>query len=528
MATPAAPPGRPRVALWKAVAAAVALLLLTPLGLAYGAVGRVLTASSQRLSVAGMALLALLAAAVLLEVTLVEQRHAHEFEAAAARQSDADRLLHELEKDHAFAQTLALLAASLLALLVGQWRFHALVIAWLDTGSPFVGNDRLRLFVDTLAPLFLVGLLWESISALEHWRFVTGLTLVSFALVFILTPLVVAISHAKFWVPARYEELERIERRILRRNVAVPFKLSKVAGLGTVHVPCTSAAKSPKTLVLVHGFAAGNALWACVRLAAFFAPNLEFLAKTFDVYAIEWVGTGRSDRPDFASYEQEAADSIFVNGIEEWRKEVQLEKFFLCGHSMGAMFASSYAVRFPDQVEHLVLVSPAGVGALPPPSPQSLFIRFFRFLWNLRLTPMSVIRYAGPLGPALLRFIAAARVSVMPESSCIKRGLIPVETLAEYWYHNWALKSSGEIAMHTHLHPGVFARKPLSKMLTPATIKIPITFMYGGGPDWMDSVAENFAGHQRVQVLKVPLAGHQVFMDNVEAFNSMLTDVLTA
>lgn len=41
-------------------------------------------------------------------------------------------------------------------------------------------------------------------------------------------------------------------------------------------------------------------------------------------------------------------------------------------------------------------------------------------------------------------------------------------------------------------------------------------------------MAESFDGHQRVQVLKVPLAGHQVFMDNVEAFNSMLTDVLTA
>lgn len=64
-----------------------------------------------------------------------------------------------------------------------------------------------------------------------------------------------------------------------------------------------------------------------------------------------------------------------------------------------------------------------------------------------------MIRYAGPFGPALLRFISAARVSIMPESSAIKRGLIPIETIAEYWYHNWALKSSGEIAMHTHLHP---------------------------------------------------------------------------
>lgn len=90
---------------------------------------------------------------------------------------------------------------------------------------------------------------------------------VGFALVFLLTPLVVAISHAKFWIPARYEELERVERSILKKNVHVPFKMLKVAGLGTVYVPRTTVPtkeEEKKTLVLVHGFAAGNALWACV------------------------------------------------------------------------------------------------------------------------------------------------------------------------------------------------------------------------------------------------------------------------
>lgn len=90
---------------------------------------------------------------------------------------------------------------------------------------------------------------------------------VAFALLFLSVPIVVAISHAKFWIPARYKDLERIERRILRRNVKVPFELMKVAGLGTVYVPCTDeSSKKKKTLVLVHGFAAGNALWACVSI----------------------------------------------------------------------------------------------------------------------------------------------------------------------------------------------------------------------------------------------------------------------
>lgn len=57
-------------------------------------------------------------------------------------------------------------------------------------------------------------------------------------------------------------------------------------------------------------------------------------------------------------------------------------------HSRQAMFCSSYAVKHPDRVEHLVLVSPAGVGHPPPPGRLSLGIRLFRFVWNFRLTPM--------------------------------------------------------------------------------------------------------------------------------------------
>lgn len=41
-----------------------------------------------------------------------------------------------------------------------------------------------------------------------------------------------------------------------------------------------------------------------------------------------------------------------------------------------------------------------------------------------------------------------------------------------------------------------------------------------------DELAAKFEGHQRVEVLSVPLAGHQVFMDNSRAFNRMLVSAL--
>lgn len=42
-----------------------------------------------------------------------------------------------------------------------------------------------------------------------------------------------------------------------------------------------------------------------------------------------------------------------------------------------------------------------------------------------------------------------------------------------------------------------------------------------------DELAAKFKDHQCVEVLAVPLAGHQVFMDNALTFNRMLVSALT-
>lgn len=480
------------------------LAALTPFWIVYGLIGKLLTTSSSIVSFRGFAITTLCAIAVIAEIAYVEWRH-------------RDSLLHAREAQPTAQIVGTAVVVAIGALLLAQYKFHSFIMFVVDHPSETEGAlIRLSSFV---VPLCVIFSMWGYVATWKHWELVSGLSLYIFLAVYLAVPVIVALSHARYWVPARYSELERLERELLSRNLTSKFEMLKVAGLGTVHVPCTNpAVKIKKNLVLIHGFAAGNGLWAC---------NLEFLAQYYDVYAVEWVGKGRSDRPDFASYEQETADAVFVGAIEEWRKELKLDTFYLAGHSMGAMFASSYAVRYPAHVEHLILISPAGVGQPPPPKPLSLGIRIFRYLWNLKLTPMSVARYAGPFGPSFIRFIARTRIGVMPETSAMKRSMMPIDLVGDYWYHNWALKASGEVAMHTHLHPGVFAKKPLCEILTPESIKIPITFMYGGGPDWMEprhgrELAKKFEGHQRVQVLLVPLAGHQVFTDNVDDFNMML------
>lgn len=87
------------------------------------------------------------------------------------------------------------------------------------------------------------------------------------------------------------------------------------------------------------------------------------------VYALDWLGMGRSARVPFiikAKRDDVAgrvseAESFFVDSLEEWRQKMNLDKMTLVGHSLGAYFSVVYALKYPTRVNKLILLSPAGV-----------------------------------------------------------------------------------------------------------------------------------------------------------------------
>ena len=70
-------------------------------------------------------------------------------------------------------------------------------------------------------------------------------------------------------------------------------------------------------------------------------------------------------RPPWKAKSREEAETFFLDALKKWQKEVGLKKMILVGHSLGGYLAASYALRYPDDIQHLVLVCPAGmVGTL--------------------------------------------------------------------------------------------------------------------------------------------------------------------
>jgi len=103
-----------------------------------------------------------------------------------------------------------------------------------------------------------------------------------------------------------------------------------------------------RTLVFVHGLGSYLKFWRY---------QLDhFAAQGYRVLALDMVGYGKSDKPASFPYTMEAMAEvlrIFVARTEAGAPVI-------LGHSMGGQTALSYAIRFPEALEGLVLVAPAG------------------------------------------------------------------------------------------------------------------------------------------------------------------------
>src|SRR3972149_9257308 len=100
-------------------------------------------------------------------------------------------------------------------------------------------------------------------------------------------------------------------------------------------------------VVLVHGFSVPYFI---------FDPTFEALTKAgFRVLRYDLFGRGWSDRPR-AKYNI----SLFVKQLKDLLDALQFQQVNLIGLSMGGPIAASFTARYPERVDKLALIDPAG------------------------------------------------------------------------------------------------------------------------------------------------------------------------
>ncbi|CAG4987040.1 unnamed protein product [Colias eurytheme] len=277
--------------------------------------------------------------------------------------------------------------------------------------------------------------------------------------------------------------------------------------------------ESPQTpLVMLHGMGAGVALWC---------PNLDALAATRPVYAIDLLGFGRSSRPKFAS-DAEKVEAQWVESVEEWRREVKLKEFILLGHSLGGYIATAYALKYPDRVRHLILADPWGFPEKPTNGNEKVQIPFWVKALATALQPLNplwAVRAAGPAGKWLVS-------KTRPDISRKYTNYVPdaVTVIPEYIYQCNSQAPTGESAFHTLMQGFGWAKNPMVHRVEKLDTNLPVTVLYGSR-SWVDNSTGQLLSESRpnsktyVQVING--AGHHIYLDKPDLFNKFVNEACT-
>lgn len=113
-----------------------------------------------------------------------------------------------------------------------------------------------------------------------------------------------------------------------------------------------------------------------------YAKTIKLLAKSYRVIAIDNRGAGRSDKPDGVYTIEMMADdtAILIN-------KLGVDRANIIGHSMGGQIALHVAIRHPERVGKLVVVSS---------SARSIHNWVISFFGLMRIVPLFSSKYPQP------------------------------------------------------------------------------------------------------------------------------------
>jgi pimeloyl-ACP methyl ester carboxylesterase len=135
--------------------------------------------------------------------------------------------------------------------------------------------------------------------------------------------------------------------------------------------------EGPETLILIHGLASNLGFWRY---------NLPALAERYRVIALDLPGYGRSEKSGQYPYTL----SFYAETVRDLIRELGLDSVTLVGQSMGGQIAMVAALAYPDAIDRLILVDPAGFETFD--AGEARWLRNVYTIEGIRLTPEDAIR----------------------------------------------------------------------------------------------------------------------------------------
>ena len=110
---------------------------------------------------------------------------------------------------------------------------------------------------------------------------------------------------------------------------------------------------SKPTFILIHGYLGSSTNYI---------PLSKYLIPKYNLFIPDTIGCALSSRPQIKFTSSEQCVNFYIDTLHEFIKSLNLKnKFFICGHSLGGYFVSSYSLKYPQNIEKVLLLSPAGI-----------------------------------------------------------------------------------------------------------------------------------------------------------------------
>ncbi|MBT9590416.1 MAG: alpha/beta hydrolase [Thiobacillus sp.] len=248
-----------------------------------------------------------------------------------------------------------------------------------------------------------------------------------------------------------------------------------------------------RPVILIHGVFFDSLLWQ---------HNMDALAESHCVYAIDLWGFGYSTRDVTASYEP------YIEQLAAFMQALGLEKASFVGHSIGGGIAALFSARFPEQVEKLVLVDSAGLA-----NPEPFAARFFKLPWigeKLMNLPGDQLRLT------MLKALFLHRAETLP----------PAQYRQLTWFHK--INGTTAVALAIMRHGFVDTLESTFRQL--AKLNLPTMIIWGA----QDRAIPLEIGQRMHQLLPgstlitIEEAGHLPNLEQSAAFDAHLTAFLNA
>lgn len=243
---------------------------------------------------------------------------------------------------------------------------------------------------------------------------------------------------------------------------------------------------SGEPVFLIHGLGGSIESWT---------NNIDHLAKSFRIIAVDLPGFGLSDKPKI-NY----TIKFYKGFVVQFLKLLQLDQVSIVGSSLGGHIAAEVAINHPSLVRRLVLISPAG--ALP---------RSFKGSPALR----KYVRVINAKSPQQVKRLLSA-IDNKPVS----------DSYAQMVYQKFLMPGAKEAFLSSLAGS---ARAPrLTNRLN--RIKAPMLLLWGKN-DYMIPVkfAEPFVKMEKnCRIILIENCGHRPHFERPELFNKIVSDFLLA